>query len=70
MNHRLKELRVATGMTQVQLSEAAGLKTRMVQSYERDQRYVNKMLLRRAKALADALGCRIEDLLDEEDSGD
>jgi transcriptional regulator with XRE-family HTH domain len=60
----LQERRKAAGLSQSQLAAASGLPVGAIQQYERGYRDVGGMGIRRAKALADALGCRIEDLID------
>lgn len=56
----LRELRLAKGWTQEQLSEASGVPQPIISAYERGAKDWRNMPLERAIALADALGC--EDL--------
>ena len=62
--NKLAQLRKAAGLTQAQLAEASGLSVRMIQNYEQGFRDVNGIGIKRAKAIADALGCTIEDLIE------
>lgn len=60
----LKRIRKARGFTQQQLSEASGVKIRMIQLYEQRQNDINKAQTNITLSLAKALGCDIEDLLE------
>jgi transcriptional regulator with XRE-family HTH domain len=65
---KLQELRKKSGLSQSKLAGASGISIRTIQQYERGYRDVGGMGIRRAKALADALSCRIEDLIEDEDA--
>lgn len=56
MENKIKELRIAAGMTQRELAEKAGVNIRQIQKYEVDQPEVGNISLRIAVSLADALG--------------
>lgn len=56
MENKIKELRIAAGMTQRELAEKAGVNIRQIQKYEVDQPEIGNVSLRIAVALADALG--------------
>lgn len=62
----LKELRVKAGLSQSQLANEVGISVRTIQDYEQGRSDINGIGLARAKKLADALGCKMEDLLEEE----
>jgi len=61
---KLREIRKARGFTQQQLSEASGVTLRMIQLYEQRQNDISKAQVTVVLALAKALGCDVEDLLD------
>lgn len=60
----LSRLRKARGLTQKELSEASGVALRMIQLYEQKQNDINKAQAVSLHSLAQALGCRIEDLFE------
>jgi transcriptional regulator with XRE-family HTH domain len=62
---KLKELRTAKKMSQGELSEKSGISIRVLQNYEQGVRDLNGIGIKRAKPLADALGVRIEDLIED-----
>ena len=61
---KLFEIRKARGFTQQQLSDASGVKLRMIQLYEQKQNDINKAQVNVVIALAKALGCEVADLLE------
>lgn len=61
---RLSEIRKARGFTQQKLSEASGVKLRMIQLYEQKQNDISKAQVTVVIALAKVLGCEVEDLID------
>ncbi|MEG0790482.1 MAG: helix-turn-helix transcriptional regulator [Gordonibacter sp.] len=61
---RLKTIRQARGMTQLQLAEAAGTSLRAIQQYEQRVKNIDKAAGIKLYALAQALGCKMEDLLE------
>ena len=61
---RLYEIRKARGFTQQQLSDASGVTLRMIQLYEQRQKDISKAQVNVVISLANALGCRVEDLLE------
>lgn len=56
MENKIKQLRIAAGMTQRELAEKAGVNIRQIQKYEVDQPEIGNVSLRITVALADALG--------------
>lgn len=61
---RLQKIRKSRGFTQQQLSDASGVKVRMIQLYEQRQNNLSKARFEVVLSLAKALGCEIEDLID------
>lgn len=61
---KLSEIRRARGFTQQQLSDASGVTLRMIQLYEQRQNDISKAQVNVVISLANALGCRVEDLID------
>ena len=62
---KLQELRKKKGLSQSQLAAAANMSKRTLQHYEQGLRDINKAQLQTAVALANALDCKAEDLLEE-----
>ena len=63
---KLKEIRKSKNMTQSKLSEISGVNTRMIQYYEQGKNDINKAEALTVYKLAQALECKIEDLLEIE----
>jgi len=61
---RLSKIRTSRGFTQRQLCEASGVTLRMIQLYEQRRNDINKAQVHVVISLANALGCRVEDLID------
>ena len=62
---KLQDLRKKKGLSQSQLAERSGVNVRMVKYYEQGVKDINKAQLLTAVALAKALGCKAEDLVEE-----
>lgn len=62
---KIQEIRKARGLSQRQLAEASGVNVRVLQHYEQGFKDINKAAAETVKALADALGVRMEDILEE-----
>ena len=60
----LKEYRLKKNMTQLELSERSGVSPRMIQYYEQGVKDINKAQGLTLQALAQVLGCTMEDLLE------
>lgn len=60
----LKTIREDKGLSQSQLSELSGVNNRMIQHYEQGVKDINKAQGLTLQALAIALDCKIEDLLE------
>ena len=63
--YKLKELRLATGYTQAELSECSGVNIRMIQKYENGDKDLNQAQGITLYMLACALECNMEDLIDK-----
>ena len=61
---KLKQLREEKNITQAKLSEVSGVNIRMIQHYEQGIKDINKAQGITLYDLAQALECRIEDLLE------
>jgi transcriptional regulator with XRE-family HTH domain len=62
---KLQDLRKAAGLSQSGLATASGVNVRTLQDYEQSKLNINGISIVRAKAIADALGVRIEDLIED-----
>lgn len=62
---KIQEIRKARGLSQRELAEASGVNVRVLQHYEQGFKDINKAAAETVKALADALGVKMEDLLEE-----
>ncbi len=60
----LSRLRKARGLSQKELAETSGVALRMIQLYEQKQNDINKAQASSLQSLAQALGCKIEDLFE------
>lgn len=60
----LKKIREERNITQAKLSEVSGVNLQMIQKYEMGVRDINKAQGITLHALAQALECKIEDLLE------
>lgn len=65
----LKDRRLKAGMSQAQLAAASGVNVRMIQKYEQGSNDLNKASGETLLKLAQALGCRMEDLMDIKKEG-
>lgn len=61
---KLQTIRKAIGLSQKELSDKSGVTLRMVQQYEQRAKDINKATASNLFALARALGCKAEDLLE------
>lgn len=60
----LSRLRKARGLSQKELAETSGVALRMIQLYEQNQNDINKAQTASLHSLAQALGCKMEDLFE------
>lgn len=61
----LKRIRLIYGCSQRELSEMSGVSLRAIQMYEQRNKDINKAQSESLHRLAKALGCTMEDLLEE-----
>lgn len=61
---KLAQVRTGAGLSQSELARGAGISLRSVQMYEQRNNDINKAQLNRLLALARALGCRVEDIVE------
>ena len=61
---KLKRLRVDAGISQSQLSELSGVNLRTLQDYEQGQKSINGARAETVYRIAQALNCKVEDLLE------
>lgn len=61
---KLKEKRESAGMSQSDLAQASGVSVRMIQHYEQGAKDINKAAAITVKMLADALGVKMEDIIE------
>ena len=61
----LKKIRESRGYSQGTLSNISDVPCRAIQAYESGYRDINKAQGITLRALADALGCSIEDIMDD-----
>lgn len=61
---KIKEKREAAGMSQSALAQASGVSVRMIQHYEQGAKDINKAAVITVKRLADALGVKMEDIIE------
>lgn len=62
---KLKQIREASDMSQSELAKATGISVRVIQNYEQGTRPINGARVITVKHISDALGCQIEDLIEE-----
>jgi DNA-binding transcriptional regulator YiaG len=62
---QLKTLRKSAGYSQKALSEKSGVSIRMIQQYEQRAKNINNAAGMNLAALAQTLGCKMEDLLEQ-----
>lgn len=61
---KLREAREAAGLSRKQLGELSGISYRSIEGYENSFRNINTTRVDIVKALATALKCSIEEILD------
>lgn len=59
----LQKARQAAGLSQSQLAEKAGISLRTLQHYEIGDKNIRKAAVEKVIALAEALGCSINDII-------
>lgn len=63
--NKLKQIREAANITQAELAKTTGISVRVIQNYEQDVRPLNGARAITVKHMAEALGCSMEDLIEE-----
>lgn len=63
--NKLKGCRQSVGITQSALAERAGVSTRTLQDYEQGRKPLEKAAAITVLNIARALGCSVEDLIDQ-----
>lgn len=61
---KLQTMRKHSGLSQKQLADKSGISLRSIQQYEQRAKDINKAAVDSLLALAKALGCRVEDLIE------
>lgn len=64
---KLKKIRIEKGLSQQGLADAAGVKKRLIQAYEQGERDINGAHLDTLCAFCLCLGCKIEDILEDQE---
>lgn len=65
---KLKAIRESKGLSQAKLSEISGVNIRILQYYEQGYKDINKAQAITLYQVANALGCKIEDLLNTKET--
>lgn len=63
---KLKQMRMKSGLSQAQLSKAAGVPLRTIQMYECGQRNIDNACLDILCKLASTIGCTLFDILEDD----
>ncbi len=61
---KLKQMRVASGFTQNELSQLSGINVKSIASYEQDTDKIINASVKTLYLLSECLNCSIEDLID------
>lgn len=64
----LKTIRESRGITRQKLSELSGVNVRMIERYEQGERDLNGAKLKTLLKLCVALGCKLEDIIDDNET--
>lgn len=67
-NEKLRQARTEKGLSQSQLAAAAGINNRMLQYYEQGVKDVNGAKLSTLLKMCLAMGCRLEDVLTDQET--
>ena len=65
---RIKELREEAGISRAKLAELSETGVRALEGYEQGKRDINGAKLKTILKICNALNCRIEDILDDEET--
>lgn len=63
---KLQTIRTSRGLSQSQLAKASGVSLRMIQYWEQRAKNINVAAAITVLKLADALGCEVRDLLEQD----
>lgn len=66
--NKLKELREKAGISRPKLAELSDVNVRTLEGYEQGKKDINGAKLKTILKLCKALNCRIEDVLDDEET--
>ena len=64
---KLKKVRVQKGLSQQGLANAAGVKKRLIQTYEQGERNINHGQIDSLCSICLALNCKLGDILEDEE---
>lgn len=64
---KLKEMREKAGLSQSRLAYMTGVKVRTIQHYEQGTNDINGAKLKTLLLICDAIGCRLKDILTDEE---
>lgn len=62
--NNLKRMRMAANLSQSEMAERSGIKLRTIQEYEQGKKNIDGAKLATLSALAQALDCRIRDIME------
>lgn len=63
---KLKKVRMASGMTQQELSELSGVNIKSISAYEQTPNKINKASVETIFSIAECLNCDIKDIVETE----
>ena len=63
---KLKRMRIASGMTQSELSQLSGINIKSIAAYEQSPEKINNASVKSVYNLADCLACDIKDIIEVE----
>lgn len=66
--NKLKELRESAGISRPKLAELAEVNARTLEGYEQGKKDINGAKIKTLLKICKALSCRIEDILDDEET--
>lgn len=65
--NKLMEMRTSAGLSRPQLSKLSGINLRSIEAYEQGKCDINGAKIKTVLKLSEALGCRMRDILDDEE---
>ena len=69
-NDKLKQLRLAAGLSQAQMAKQAGINLRVYQYYEQGTKDISKANLATILRVCNTLGCSLADVITDQDTLD